>query len=81
MKNCRACEIAIADDEVCDDLGLCALCAELNQLAVDFGYDEIRRALPLLEESLFPLRLEVYIQDSICKGFNGCFTYTIRVRR
>lgn len=49
-KNCRARGIAIDDDEICDELGLCALCTELNGLAHDFGYDEIRRALPMLEE-------------------------------
>jgi len=50
MKNCRACGINIDDDEICDELGLCSLCSELNVLAQDFGYDEIRRVLPMLEE-------------------------------
>lgn len=48
--NCRACETELdADDEI-DEIGLCTLCHELNYLASEFGYDEIRRALPMLEE-------------------------------
>lgn len=49
-KKCRACEIKIDNDEICDELGLCALCHGVNELATDFGYDEIRRVIPMLEE-------------------------------
>lgn len=50
-KSCRAClHVIDDDDDDADELGLCPLCRELNELAHEFGYDEIRRALPLLEE-------------------------------
>lgn len=45
---CRACENN--EEEELDELGLCSLCHELNGLAQEYGYDEIRRALPMLEE-------------------------------
>lgn len=47
---CDARDHAIDSDDEVDELGLCNLCHEINQLAQDFGYDEIRRALPMLEE-------------------------------
>ena len=48
---CRACSHVIdEDDEGADEISLCALCHEINYLAHEYGYDEIRRALPLLEE-------------------------------